>query len=46
MYEVTYSVDGTLHKVNIQANDYVLAQQAFFNMYKGDMTIINIRRIS
>ena len=45
MYEVTYSVDGILKKVNISANDALQAQSVFTNMYSsGNVQIINIVR--
>lgn len=46
MFEVTYSLDGLVKKVTVTANDAVMAQQIFLNMYgSGNVQIINIRRI-
>lgn len=46
MYEVTYSINGIIRKVNINANDSIQAQNIFTNMYgTGQIQIINIRRI-
>lgn len=48
MFEVTYSIDGLIKKITINANDAVQAQQIFTNMYGsgfGNIQIINVRRI-
>lgn len=46
MYEVTYSIDGIIKKININANDQIQAQQIFTNMFSGQrIEIIDIRRI-
>lgn len=46
MYEVTYSINGIIRKVMINANDSIQAQNIFTNMYgTGQIQIINIRRI-
>lgn len=46
MYEVTYSIDGILKKINVNANDAYQAQTIFTNMYgTAKVQIINIRRI-
>lgn len=45
MYEVTYSIDGIIKKVNISANDALQSQSIFTNMYNsGKVEIINIVR--
>lgn len=46
MYEVTYSIDGIIKKININASDSIQAQTIFTNMYgTGKVQIINIRRV-
>ena len=46
MYEVTYSIDGILKKISINATDSIQAQQIFTNMFSGGkVEIINIRRV-
>ena len=46
MYEVTYSIDGILKKISINATDSIQAQQIFTNMYSGGkVEIINIKRV-
>lgn len=46
MYEVTYVIDGVLHKMNVNANDGIMAQQLITNMYgTNQIQIIDIRRI-
>lgn len=46
MFEVTYSIDGLLKKININAEDSILAQNIFTNMFSGQkVEIINVRRI-
>lgn len=46
MYEVTYTIDGIIRKVTINANDSLQAQEIFINMYgSGKTQIINIRRV-
>ena len=45
MYEVTYTIDGIIKKININAKDAFQAQEIFTNMYgMGKIQIINIRR--
>lgn len=45
MFEVTYSIDGIIKKININASDAVQAQEIFTNMYgSGKVQIINIIR--
>lgn len=45
MFEVTYSIDGIIKKININASDAVQAQEIFTNMYgMGKVQIINIVR--
>ena len=46
MYEVTYSMEGIIRKIMINASDAVQAQSIFTNMYgSGKVQIINIRRV-
>lgn len=46
MFEVTYSIDGVIKKMNVSANDAITAQNIFTNMYgSGKVQIINVRRI-
>ena len=46
MFEVTYSMEGIIRKIMINANDAGQAQNIFTNMYgSGKVQIINIRRI-
>lgn len=46
MYEVTYSIEGIIRKVNINASDSIQAQNIFTNMYgSGKVQIINVRRV-
>lgn len=46
MYEVTYSMDGIIKKITINANDSFQAQSIITNMYgTGKVQIINVRRI-
>lgn len=46
MYEVTYSIDGIIKKINIKANDNIQAQSIFTNMYgSGKYEIINIKKV-
>ena len=46
MYEVTYSIDGVIKKISINANDQIQAQEIFLNMFSGGkIEIINIRRV-
>ena len=46
MFEVTYSNEGIIRKIMINANDAVQAQNIFTNMYGlGKLQIINIRRV-
>lgn len=46
MFEVTYSIDGIIHKANIPANDITGVYNAITNMYgSGKVQIISARRI-
>ncbi len=46
MYEVTYSIDGLIKRININADDGAVAQMMFTNMFSGQkVEIINIRRV-
>lgn len=46
MFEVTYSMEGIIRKIMINANDSIQAQEIFTNMYgNGKVQIINIRRV-
>ena len=46
MYEITYSMDGIIRKIQINANDSVQAQNIFTNMYgTGKVQIINVKRV-
>lgn len=46
MFEVTYSIEGIIRKIMINASDAVQAQSIFTNMYgSGKVQIINIRRL-
>ena len=46
MYEVTYSIEGIIRKMNINASDPIQAQNIFTNMYgTGKVQIINVRRV-
>ena len=46
MYEVTYSIDGIIKKININASDSIQAQAIFTNMFSGQrIEIIDIRRV-
>lgn len=46
MYEVTYSVDGIVRTLNVNASDSVQAQQIITNMFgTGKVQIINWRRL-
>lgn len=46
MFEVTYSIEGIIRKVSINASDAVQAQNLLTNMYgSGKIQIINIRRV-
>ena len=46
MFEVTYSMEGIIRKIMINASDAVQAQNIFTNMYgNAKVQIINIRRI-
>ena len=46
MFEVTYSIDGILKKINVNAEDSIIAQNIFTNMFSGQkVEIINVRRI-
>ena len=45
MYEVTYSIDGVIKKINVIANDAITAQNLATNMFgTGKVQIIDIRR--
>lgn len=46
MFEVTYSMEGIIRKIMINASDAVQAQSIFTNLYGlGKVQIINIRRV-
>lgn len=46
MFEVTYTIDGIIKKMNVNADDAIVAQNIFTNMFSGQkIEIINIRRI-
>lgn len=46
MYEITYTIDGIIKYITINASDSIQAQQIFTNMYStGNYQIINIRRV-
>lgn len=46
MYEVTYTNDGIMKKITINASDAIQAQQIVTNMYgTGRVQIINCRRV-
>lgn len=46
MYEVTYSIEGIIKKININANDAHQVMETITNMFGyGKVQIINIRRI-
>lgn len=46
MYEVTYSIDGIVRKININASDSVQATNIFTNMYgSSKVQIINVRKV-
>lgn len=45
MFDVTYSIDGIIKKISINASDAVQAQEIFTNMYgTGKVQIINVIR--
>lgn len=45
MYEVTYSLDGIIKKIIVNANDAITAQSMFTSMFSGGkVEIINIIR--
>ena len=46
MFEVTYSIDGLLKKINVNAEDSITAQTIFTNMFSGQkVEIINVVRV-
>ena len=46
MYEVTYSIDGIIKKISINADDAFTAQNIFTNMFTGSkIDIIDVRRV-
>ena len=46
MFEITYSINGVIRKISINANDSIQAQEIFTNMYgSGKVQIINIKRV-
>lgn len=46
MWEVTYSFDGVIRKIMINASSSIEAQTMFTNMYgTGKIQIINIRKV-
>lgn len=45
MYEITYSMNGVIKKIDIKADDAVVAQSIFTNMFGGGaIEIINVVR--
>ena len=45
MYEITYSMNGIIKKIQVKADDAVVAQNIFTNMFGGGaIEIINIVR--
>lgn len=45
MYEVTYSIDGIIKKITVNASDAITAQSMFTSMFSGGkVEIINIVR--
>ena len=47
MYEITYSNNGIVRKISINANDAVQAQEVVTNMFgKGNVQIINWKGIN
>lgn len=45
MYEVTYSINGVIKKIDIKADDAVVAQSIFTNMFGGGaIEIIDVVR--
>ena len=45
MYEVTYSINGVIKKININGNDALTIQNIVTNMFSGQkIDIIDIRR--
>ena len=46
MFEVTYSINGILKKITINADDAFTAQNILTNMFNGtNVDIINVRRV-
>lgn len=46
MFEVTYSMDGLIRKIMINASDSVQAQNLLTSMYgTGKIQIINVKRV-
>lgn len=46
MYEVTYSIDGIIKKLSVNADDAITAQDIITNMFGGGrIEIIDIRRV-
>lgn len=46
MYEVTYSIDGIIKKLSVNADDAITAQNIITNMFGGGrIEIIEIRRV-
>lgn len=46
MWEITYSLDGLIRKIKINAMSGVEAQEIFTNMYGGGKyEIINVRKV-
>lgn len=46
MYEVTYSIEGIIRKISINASDAVQVTNIMTNIFgTGKVQIINIRRI-
>ena len=46
MFEVTYTIDGIIKKMNVNADDSITAQNIFTNMFSGQkVEIINVVRV-
>lgn len=46
MFEVTYVIDGLVKKIRINANDGIIAQNIFTNMFSGQkVEIISVVRV-
>lgn len=46
MFEVTYTIDGLIKKMQVNADDAIVAQNIFTNMFSGQkVEIINVVRV-